>query len=94
MFVCLFIFVYGCLCHNSRYYYFQENERNKYKLIVVGHSLGAGAAAILAIILRDKYPDLFCYAFSPPGATLSYDAAKYAEKFVLSIVVGKDMIPR
>lgn len=71
-----------------------EGQRNDYQLIVVGHSLGAGAASVLAILLRDKYPNLFCYAFSPPGATLSYDATKYAEDFVLSIVIGKDMIAR
>lgn len=71
-----------------------ENERDNYKLIVVGHSLGAGAASVLAFLLREKYPNLFCYAFSPPGATLSYDATKYAENFTLSVVVGKDMIAR
>ena len=60
----------------------------------MGHSLGAGAAAVLAMLLRDKYPNLFCYAYSPPGATLSYDATKYAEDFILSIVIGKDMIAR
>jgi sn1-specific diacylglycerol lipase len=60
----------------------------------VGHSLGAGAAAVLAMLLREKYPNLFCYAYSPPGATLSYDATKYAEDFILSVVIGKDMIAR
>ena len=38
-----------------------------YQLVVVGHSLGAGTAAILAILLRQQFPDLHCYAFSPPG---------------------------
>ncbi|CAB4039405.1 Sn1-specific diacylglycerol lipase alpha, partial [Paramuricea clavata] len=68
------------------------NERSNYQLIIVGHSLGAGAAAILAILLRETYPNLFCYAYSPPGATLSHDATKYAEDFILSVVIGKDMI--
>ena len=45
-------------------------------------------------MLKEKYPNLFCYAFSPPGATLSFDATKYAEDFILSIVIGKDMISR
>ncbi|XP_028409100.1 sn1-specific diacylglycerol lipase alpha-like isoform X2 [Dendronephthya gigantea] len=70
------------------------NERNNYQLIIVGHSLGAGAAAVLSILLKEKYPNLFCYAYSPPGATLSSDATKYAEDFILSVVIGKDMIAR
>ena len=34
---------------------------------VPGHSLGAGVAATLAVLLRNKFPGLICYAFSPPG---------------------------
>lgn len=46
------------------------------------------------MLLRDRYPNLFCYAYSPPGATLSQDASKFAEDFILSVVIGKDMIAR
>ncbi|XP_048578810.1 diacylglycerol lipase-alpha isoform X2 [Nematostella vectensis] len=65
-----------------------------YRLVLLGHSLGAGTAAILAFLLRPRYPDLFCYAYSPPGANLSLSAAKYARDFVISIVIGKDLVPR
>ena len=41
-----------------------------YRLVLVGHSLGAGTAAILAILLRDQYPELRCFAYSPPGGLL------------------------
>lgn len=37
-----------------------------YGLIVVGHSLGAGTAAILSFLLRPQYPSLKCFAYSPP----------------------------
>lgn len=40
--------------------------------MVVGHSLGAGAAALLAIMLRSAYPHVRCYAFSPPRGLLRY----------------------
>ena len=40
--------------------------------VCTGHSLGGGTAAILAILLREEYPDTTCYAFSPPGGLLRY----------------------
>ena len=47
-----------------------------YPLVCTGHSLGAGTAAILAVLLRDSgaHPDTQCYAFSPPGGLLSEQA--------------------
>ncbi|XP_067912708.1 diacylglycerol lipase-beta isoform X2 [Heterodontus francisci] len=66
----------------------------EYKLIITGHSLGAGAAAILAIMLHRSFPDLRCYAFSPPGGLLSKPLADYSTRFTISVVLGKDLIPR
>uniref|UniRef100_A0AAZ3SGY6 Diacylglycerol lipase-alpha n=1 Tax=Oncorhynchus tshawytscha TaxID=74940 RepID=A0AAZ3SGY6_ONCTS len=42
-----------------------------YGLVIVGHSLGAGTAAILSFLLRPQYPTLQCYSYSPPGGLLS-----------------------
>ncbi|MGH0139238.1 UNVERIFIED_CONTAM: hypothetical protein FKN15_068647 [Acipenser sinensis] len=42
----------------------------EYKLVITGHSLGAGTAAVLSILLRSAFPGLKCYAFSPPGGLL------------------------
>ncbi|OCT64218.1 diacylglycerol lipase-beta [Xenopus laevis] len=66
----------------------------EYKLVIVGHSLGAGAAAVLAIMLRSSFPVLKCYAFSPPGGLLSKGLADYSKNFIVSIIVGKDLVPR
>lgn len=43
-----------------------------FQLVVTGHSLGAGVASILSLLIKQKmkYSDemMQCYAFSPPGA--------------------------
>ncbi len=39
-------------------------------VVCVGHSLGAGTAAILAIMLREDGLHTRGFAFSPPGGTL------------------------
>eukprot|EP00050_Salpingoeca_kvevrii_P019178 m.83273 g.83273 ORF g.83273 m.83273 type:complete len:145 (+) comp8295_c0_seq4:177-611(+) len=65
-----------------------------YKLIVVGHSLGAGVASLLACLLRSSYQTLECFPYSPPGAMLPADAADYVSTFTTSVVVGSDVVPR
>jgi len=65
-----------------------------YRLRVTGHSLGAGCAAVLAMMLRPKYPNLRCHAFSPPGCTLSENAAVECEDYMTSYVLDADIVPR
>ncbi|XP_043481702.1 diacylglycerol lipase-alpha isoform X4 [Leptopilina heterotoma] len=71
-----------------------EQGSRQFGLVLVGHSLGAGTAAILAILLRQEYPDLVCFSFAPPGGLLSTPAQQYSQEFITSVVVGKDVIPR
>lgn len=66
----------------------------EYRLVITGHSLGGGTAAILAVLLRNLYPTLQCYAFSPPGGLMSKALADYSKDFVISVVLGKDLVPR
>ena len=40
------------------------------RIVVTGHSLGAGTAAILSILLKEKYNDVHCFAYAPPGGLL------------------------
>uniref|UniRef100_A0A7G3B235 sn-1-specific diacylglycerol lipase n=1 Tax=Lutzomyia longipalpis TaxID=7200 RepID=A0A7G3B235_LUTLO len=63
-------------------------------LVIVGHSLGAGTAAILAILLKNEYPSLQCFSYSPPGGLLSMPAVEYSKSFITAVVVGKDVVPR
>ncbi|XP_011067163.1 PREDICTED: sn1-specific diacylglycerol lipase alpha isoform X4 [Acromyrmex echinatior] len=67
---------------------------HQFGLTLVGHSLGAGTAAILAILLKQDYPDLMCFSFGPPGGLLSMPAQQYTQEFITSVVVGKDVVPR
>ncbi|KAM6951225.1 diacylglycerol lipase-beta [Aplochiton taeniatus] len=66
----------------------------EYKLVITGHSLGGGTASLLAVLLRNSFPNLRCYAFSPPGGLMSKALADYSKEFVVSVVLGKDLVPR
>ncbi|KAF7988219.1 hypothetical protein HCN44_007713 [Aphidius gifuensis] len=69
-------------------------QTNTFGLTLVGHSLGAGTASILAILLRQDYPNLICYSYAPPGGLLSMPAQIYTQKFIISTILGKDFVPR
>lgn len=66
----------------------------EYRLVLVGHSLGAGAAALLAIMLRKAYPQVRAYAFSPPRGLLSKSLYEHSKDFIVSLILGMDVIPR
>jgi len=54
--------------------------------MVTGHSLGAGTATILALKLKNEYPDIRCIAYSPPGGLVSEALSDYTKSFVMSII--------
>jgi hypothetical protein len=72
-----------------------------YRLLITGHSLGAGVAALVAVILRSRIPRLRddedgvirVLAFGSPPV-LDHDAALACAGFVSSIVNNSDVIPR
>lgn len=65
-----------------------------YTLVLCGHSLGAGVAAILGILLRSRYPTLKSYLYSPPGGILSLPAVEYTKQFAIGTLLGNDVVPR
>ncbi|KAL1450334.1 hypothetical protein MTO96_027992, partial [Rhipicephalus appendiculatus] len=65
-----------------------------YTLVLTGHSLGAAVASVLGILLRPRFPSLRCYAFSPPGGILDVERARETRDFVMTIVVGDDLVCR
>jgi len=58
------------------------------------YSLGAGCAALLAIMLRGKFPKLRCFAFCPPGGLITERLASECRDYVTSFVNGADIVPR
>uniref|UniRef100_A0A1I8F714 non-specific serine/threonine protein kinase n=1 Tax=Macrostomum lignano TaxID=282301 RepID=A0A1I8F714_9PLAT len=71
-----------------------EPNCQNFDLILTGHSLGAGIASILGLLMRPIYGQrLQVLAFSPPGGLLSLSALNYSKEFITSVVVGKDVIP-
>lgn len=71
---------------------FQDTENER--IVVTGHSLGAGVAAILAILLKDKYDDVRCFSYAPPGGLLGCVSSEYSKTFIVSAFFGDDIIPR
>ena len=69
-------------------------EAQDYRLVVCGHSLGAGCAFLVSLYLRKIYPSLKCYAFSPPGGLATRELCAEARGWCTSIVCGKEMVPR
>ena len=72
----------------------EMNSETSFQLVILGHSLGAGIATIVSILLRSSYPEIECIAFSPPGGLMSPSLCEYTKAFVRSIVIGDDIVSR
>lgn len=68
----------------------------EYNLVITGHSLGASAGSLLAIMLRPLYVErnVRCYAFAPSSGLISMEGSIYSEDFVFSMVYGDDLVAR
>ncbi|XP_065890020.1 diacylglycerol lipase-alpha-like isoform X2 [Dysidea avara] len=73
---------------------FRSEQYRDYKLIITGHSLGAGVAAVLAVLYHSRYENLHCYSFSPPGALFTLPLVEYSKPFITTIIYGSDIVPR
>ncbi|CAN0105085.1 unnamed protein product, partial [Ectocarpus sp. 4 AP-2014] len=70
-----------------------------YTVRAVGHSLGGGVAALLALLMKPVYPGVKALAVSPPGGLVSEGACREArayatEAMVTSVVLNDDVVPR
>lgn len=66
-----------------------------YKLIICGHSLGAGVSSLLGIFLKQEMPNLEMqvYAFATP-ACASYEASENCQEYITAVVNNNDCVPR
>jgi hypothetical protein len=53
-----------------------------------------GVAALLALQLKQQFPNTTCWAFAPPGGLMSPALSAAVGDFVTSVVTGKDLVPR
>ena len=73
----------------------RELHNRGYKVIITGHSLGAGVGAILAVLYwKEFHNNLHCYAFSPPGSLFTLPLVEYSKPFITTIICGNDIVPR
>jgi Lipase (class 3) len=75
---------------------------DEYRLLLCGHSLGAGVASLSAVVLRSRLPMLTdtkiaqkmkVVAFAPPPI-LDHDSAVASSSYTTTIVNNSDIIPR
>lgn len=50
-------------------------QHKRMRLVVTGHGLGAGVAALVALKLEQSFPNLKAWCYSPPGAHARCHAA-------------------
>ena len=70
-------------------------SRPGYRLLIVGHSLGGGTAAMLTMMLRETggiFAEATCIAVACP-ACMTLDLAKSCSGYVTTIVNSADVIP-
>eukprot|EP01100_Stratorugosa_tubuloviscum_P011473 TRINITY_DN5122_c2_g1_i1.p1 TRINITY_DN5122_c2_g1~~TRINITY_DN5122_c2_g1_i1.p1 ORF type:complete len:695 (-),score=293.77 TRINITY_DN5122_c2_g1_i1:15-2099(-) len=73
---------------------YSNPEFQSYSIVTVGHSLGAGTATVITLLLKQIYNRVLCYAYSPPGGLFSLTAAHFTRNFIISVAIGTDMIVR
>ena len=65
-----------------------------YAVLLTGHSLGAGVAAVLASLLRPLLPGVRCIGFATPSSLAGEVLLEESRSFVTSVILRCDAVPR
>jgi sn1-specific diacylglycerol lipase len=68
------------------------DEDSERKLVIVGHSLGGGLAALLTMILKARYHHTRGLCYAPPAVTIDQVAAHDCRDYLTSVVYGDDCV--
>ena len=60
--------------------------------MITGHSLGAGTAVLLTLLLRPTYPQVTCISYGTPASVLDAVSAVECKPYVTSVVLGGDLV--
>jgi len=65
-----------------------------YRILVTGHSLGAGAASLVTMMMKLNCPtwNTYCICFAPPPV-VSHNLHIQTQQFVTSLIFEKDPVP-
>ncbi|CAI5727174.1 unnamed protein product [Peronospora destructor] len=70
-----------------------DDREMDWKIVVCGHSMGAGVGCILAILLRKTFPDTRAFLYATPPL-LDAKTAAWTKTFATTAVYGDDIVPR
>jgi sn1-specific diacylglycerol lipase len=62
--------------------------------MIINITTGAGAAVLLAMLLKPRYPTVHCYGYGTPACVLDRQTCIEVRSFVTSVVLGNDLICR
>ena len=65
-----------------------------YRLLLTGHSLGAGVATLLTALVRQIIPTARCFGYATPPVVSGAALLAHIEDYCISVVHRNDVIPR
>lgn len=72
----------------------KESDWDSWRIVVCGHSMGAGVAGIVALVLKRYFPkSVKAFLYAPP---MLFDSAtaEWSKQFITTCIYGDDLVPR